>query len=90
MQNRKSKFKISVINKMQPLQPDQHQLIELANTRMPYGRYEGRLLVELPEPYLVWYEQKGFPNGKLGNQLRLMYEIKVNGLEKLIWPLVKK
>ena len=90
MQNRKSKFKISVLNKMQPLQPDQHQLIELANTRMPYGRYEGRLLVELPEPYLVWYEQKGFPNGKLGNQLRLMYEIKVNGLEKLIWPLVKK
>lgn len=75
---------------MQPLQPDQHQLIELANTRMPYGRYEGHLLVELPEPYLVWYEQKGFPNGKLGNQLRLMYEIKVNGLEKLIWPLVKK
>jgi len=90
LQNRKSKFKISVLNKMQPLQPDQHQLIELANTRMPYGRYEGRLLVELPEPYLVWYEQKGFPNGKLGNQLRLMYEIKVNGLEKLIWPLVKK
>lgn len=75
---------------MQPLQPDQHQLIELANTRMPYGRYEGHLLVELPEPYLVWYEQKVFPNGKLGNQLRLMYEIKVNGLEKLIWPLVKK
>ncbi len=75
---------------MKPLQPDRHQLIELANTRMPYGRYEGRLLVELPEPYLVWYEQKGFPNGKLGNQLRLMCEIKVNGLEKLIWPLVKK
>jgi len=75
---------------MQPLQPDNHQLVELANTRMPYGRYKGMLLVQLPEPYLVWYEQKGFPDGKLGNQLRLMYEIKVNGLEKLIFPLVKQ
>jgi len=76
---------------MQPLSPpDQHELVELANTLMPFGKYEGRLLVELPEPYLVWYAQKGFPPGKIGNQLRLMYEIKVNGLEKLIWPLVKR
>ncbi|MBR2195868.1 MAG: DUF3820 family protein [Salinivirgaceae bacterium] len=74
---------------MQPLLPDKHQLVELANTRMPFGRYEGRLLVELPEPYLVWYAQRGFPPGKIGVQLQLMYEIKVNGLEKLIWPLVK-
>lgn len=75
---------------MQPLTPpDRHQLVELANTRMPFGKYAGRLLVELPEPYLVWYSQKGFPPGKIGYQLRLMYEIKLNGLEKLIWPLVK-
>lgn len=74
---------------MQPAAPDRQQLIELANTRMPYGRYEGRLLIELPEPYLAWYAQKGFPPGKIGNQLRLMYEVKANGLEKLIWPLVK-
>jgi len=70
--------------------PDRQQLIELANTRMPYGRYEGRLLIELPEPYLAWYAQKGFPQGKIGSQLQLMYEIKANGLEKLIWPLVKR
>ena len=70
--------------------PDRNELIELANTRMPYGRYEGRLLVELPEPYLAWYAQKGFPPGKIGAQLHLMYEIKANGLEKLIWPLVKQ
>ena len=70
--------------------PDRQQLIELANTRMPYGRYEGRLLIELPEPYLAWYAQKGFPPGKIGAQLQLMYEIKANGLEKLIWPLVKR
>ena len=76
---------------MQPLTPpDRHELVELANTRMPFGKYAGRLLVELPEPYLVWYSQKGFPPGKIGNQLRLMYEIKVNGLEKFIWPLVDK
>ena len=76
---------------MQPLTPpDRHELVELANTQMPYGKYEGRLLIELPEPYLAWYAQKGFPPGKIGNQLRLMYEIKVNGLEKLIWPLVSK
>ena len=76
---------------MTPLNPpDKHELIELANTKMPFGRYEGRLLVELPEPYLVWYAQRGFPPGKIGYQLRLMYEIKANGLEKLIWPLVDK
>ncbi|MBP5668276.1 MAG: DUF3820 family protein [Salinivirgaceae bacterium] len=75
---------------MQPAAPDRQQLIELANTRMPYGRYEGRLLIELPEPYLAWYAQKGFPQGKIGSQLQLMYEIKANGLEKLIWPLVKQ
>lgn len=75
---------------MQPCQPSQHELIEIANTRMPFGKYKGQLLVQLPEPYLVWYEQKGFPDGKLGTQLRIIYEIKVNGLEKLIWPLVKK
>ncbi|MBR4621305.1 MAG: DUF3820 family protein [Salinivirgaceae bacterium] len=75
---------------MQPAVPDRQQLIELANTRMPYGRYEGRLLIELPEPYLAWYAQKGFPPGKIGAQLQLMYEIKANGLEKVIWPLVKQ
>lgn len=66
------------------------ELIELANLRMPYGKYKGRLLVEIPEPYYVWYSQKGFPEGKLGHMLALMYEIKINGLEKLIWPLVSK
>jgi len=65
-------------------------LIKLANTRMPFGKYEGKLLVELPEPYLVWYRQKGFPKGELGALLEQMYEIKLNGLEKLIWPLVRR
>lgn len=66
------------------------QLIELANTRMHYGKYEGKLLIEIPEPYYVWYKQKGFPAGKFGEQLAQMYEIKANGLEQLIYPLIRK
>ena len=62
----------------------------LANMRMPYGKYEGRLLVEIPEAYYVWYRQKGFPKSKFGDQLALMHEIKVNGLENLIYPLIRK
>lgn len=64
--------------------------LELAQTKMPFGKFKGRLLVELPEPYLVWYKSKGFPSGKLGQQLQLMYEIKLNGLEYLIRDILKK
>ncbi|TNE53363.1 MAG: hypothetical protein EP338_12575 [Bacteroidetes bacterium] len=66
------------------------ELLELANAMMPFGKYEGKYLVQLPEAYLVWYRQKGFPKGKLGRQLEQMLEIKQNGLEKLIYPLIKK
>lgn len=74
---------------MEPIDPRAF-LLKVANTRMPFGKYEGRLLVELPEPYLVWYKQKGFPKGELGLLLEQMLEIKLNGLESLIWPLVKR
>jgi uncharacterized protein (DUF3820 family) len=66
------------------------ELIKLANMRMPYGKYKGQLLVHIPEPYYVWLRQKGFPAGKLGVQLQQMHEIKVNGLEGLIYPLIRK
>ncbi|MDM1501168.1 DUF3820 family protein [Myroides marinus] len=59
-------------------------LVELAHTKMPYGKYEGRYLIDLPEHYIVWYHSKGFPKGKLGEQLGLIYELKLNGLESLI------
>ena len=68
-------------------QPDHRALLELARQRMPFGRYEGLLLIDLPEPYVVWFSRQGFPEGKLGDMLRAVYEIKVNGLEFLFDPL---
>jgi len=62
-------------------------LLELVRTRMPFGKYKGIILCDLPEPYLVWFHQKGFPEGKLGMQLATLYEIKLNGLEYLLKPL---
>ena len=63
---------------------NQQELIKLANTKMPFGKYEGRFLIDLPEYYLVWYKQKGFPKGKLGEQMALVYELQLNGLEDLV------
>lgn len=63
------------------------ELIALASMRMPFGKYKGSLLIELPEPYIVWFAKKGFPEGKLGTMLQTVYEIKVNGLEYLFEPL---
>ncbi|WP_136516400.1 DUF3820 family protein [Geomonas edaphica] len=72
---------------MEELFPDTDRLLQLARTRMPYGKYAGVLLVDLPEPYLVWMRQKGFPGGDLGAMLACMYEVKANGLEYLFEPL---
>ncbi len=68
---------------------DKRHLIKLANYKMPYGKYQGQLLINIPEPYFVWYKQKGFPKGEAGNLIQEMYEIKLNGLEKLLRPLIK-
>ena len=68
-------------------QPDPDELLALASTRMPFGKYQGRLLIDLPEPYVVWFASQGFPEGKLGRMLQAVYEIKVNGLEYLFEPL---
>lgn len=63
------------------------ELLQLAAMRMPFGKYKGRLLIDLPEPYVVWFANKGFPEGKLGRMLQVVLEIKVNGLEYLFEPL---
>ena len=62
-------------------------LTELANARMPFGKYKGRYLADLPEAYFVWFNRQGFPPGKLGHMLAAMQELKTNGLEKLLVPL---
>ena len=69
---------------------DQQALVEAINAEMPFGKYAGRPLIKLPEPYLVWFHKKGFPQGKLGQQLALMYEVKLNGLEGMLMPLLKQ
>lgn len=68
---------------------DSQQLLELAHYKMPFGKYKGRYLVDLPLAYLVWFRQKGFPEGKLGNYLNTMLTIKDNNLEPLIRKLQK-
>lgn len=72
------------------LSPDPELLIKLARTRMSFGRYKDRLLIDLPERYLVWFSHQGFPEGQLGDMLRAIYEIKLNGLEYLLKPLREK
>jgi uncharacterized protein len=63
-------------------------LQELVNVKMPFGKYKGRFICDLPEAYFVWFIQKGgFPEGKIGILLATMYEIKLNGLEYLLKPL---
>ena len=69
---------------------EQQILLELIKAEMPFGKYKGRKLIELPEYYLVWFNRNGFPKGKLGEQLALVHEIKINGLEYLLKPLQKK
>jgi uncharacterized protein (DUF3820 family) len=71
------------------LSSSKEHLEKLANMRMPFGKYKGTRLIDLPEPYVVWFAGKGFPKGELGLLLGTLYEIKLNGLEYLVKPLQK-
>jgi hypothetical protein len=62
-------------------------LLDIIKVKMPYGKYKGWQICNLPEPYLSWYHAKGFPEGKIGMLLSTIYEIKLNGLEYLLTPL---
>jgi uncharacterized protein (DUF3820 family) len=62
-------------------------LKDLVTMKMPFGKYKGRTLCDLPESYLVWFHSEGFPPGKLGEMIATLYEIKLNGLEYLLQPI---
>ena len=65
---------------------DTSQLLALMETKMPFGKYAGVKIIDLPEHYLVWFSKKGFPEGDLGKKMAAVYEIKLNGLESLLKP----
>lgn len=71
----------------EPNQPNPELLLQLVKMKMPFGKYKDRLLCDLPVSYLEWFQQKGFPKGKLGILLETLFEIKINGLEYLLKPL---
>ena len=66
---------------------DHTEFNQLITARMPFGKYKGRLIIDLPEDYLIWFAGKGFPGGDLGRRLQAVYEIKLNGLESLFDPI---
>ncbi|UYM17378.1 DUF3820 family protein [Endozoicomonas euniceicola] len=69
---------------------DKQDLLKLARMTMPFGKYSGRVLIDLPEEYLLWFAKKGFPQGELGRLLQLALEIHINGLTGVIQPLKER
>lgn len=68
-------------------QANPNVLLDLVKVKMPFGKYKDTLICNLPEFYLLWFKQQGFPKGKLGILLETMLEIRINGLEYLLTPL---
>ncbi len=67
---------------------DQQLFLKALNQVMPFGRYQGQRLIDIPEAYFVWFKRQGFPDNTLGREMALIYEIKLNGLESLVRPLI--
>jgi hypothetical protein len=67
------------------MNPD--DLERLLTCEMPFGKYKGRLIADLPGNYLTWFAREGFPTGEIGRLLALMHEIDHNGLKGLLEPL---
>ncbi len=78
------------VDETQPNGPDPEIMIDLVRVKMPFGKYAGRLLCDLPVNYLEWFHQQGLPKGRLGMQLATLYEIKTNGLESILRELKKR
>ena len=71
------------------MEPDPTVLLKLVTMRMPFGKYKGTVLCDLPVSYLEWFKQKGFPAGTMGMLLQTLFEIKTNGLDYLLQPIKK-
>jgi len=71
-----------------PVAFEKEDLIKIANTKMPFGKYKGTRLLNLPEPYLLWFSKKEFPKGSLGRLMELALALKIEGLDSLLRPLV--
>lgn len=69
---------------------DPQVLVELVTTKMPYGKYKGYVICDIPIHYIEWYSNQGFPKGKLGMLLSTIFEIKTNGLEDLLNPIKQR
>lgn len=72
------------------LEGSKEALIELAHYKMPFGKYKNQYLVDIPEYYYTWFRLKGFPEGKLGRMMIQMHDIKINGLEELIYTIKRE
>jgi uncharacterized protein (DUF3820 family) len=70
-----------------PVEFQPQQLLRLLTTPMPFGKYQGRAIADLPGSYLNWFARQGFPKGELGRLLALMHTIDHNGLKHLLQPL---
>lgn len=71
-----------------PMKPETLELLVIRT--MPFGKYQGRIIADLPGDYLAWFARKGFPAGELGGLLALMHEVDHNGLGDLLVPLRQK
>ncbi|MBV1921585.1 MAG: DUF3820 family protein [Pseudomonadales bacterium] len=69
---------------------DQQHLLKLARWKMPFGKYSGSPLIDLPEEYLFWFQKKGFPEGELGQLMAFCLDLKIEGLDGLVKALNRK
>jgi len=69
---------------------DHADLLNALTATMPFGKHKDMKLIDLPCSYVEWFARKGFPTGKLGAMLQTIHEIKINGLEEIVKPLIKK
>lgn len=69
---------------MENISPDPRILTDIVKTKMPFGKYKGTLICDLPVSYLEWFRNKGFPPGKMGMLLSSVYEIKINGMSSIL------